>query len=254
MTHTERIALGCAAALLALLTLAPTAAAVEYRLQVVSLSDTAFYSFVKAAELIDGAAGPGLDRLTATIDQGRLPRGPMLWDRHPEATSERVARAYGAKRVRAEITLGGDDDQLWDEIRWDGQPGEQAVWIVTPAARQPQRMLRVALKGTGPVRQYLPYKVTGGSARTVAVTYPLNFLWFHEERGTAWDRYLSSKLDLSGGIAAVIAENFNPTFPDRVYIIIRQGPQPTTHKAMLVWRTRHEDQEAPGDVDRAPVR
>jgi hypothetical protein len=254
MTNARRIALGSVAALLVLLALAPAVGAVEYRLQVANLFDTAFYSFVKLAELVDGASGPGLDRLTASIDLGQLPRGPMLWDRHPEQISENVARAYGAKRVRAEVTLGGDGDRLWDEIRWDGQPGEQTVWLVTPAARQPQRMLRVALKGTGPVRQFLPYRVTGGSAKVAAVTYPLNFLWFYEERGTAWDRYLSSKLNLGSGIAAVVAENFNRTFPDRVYLIVRHGAEPTTFKAMLIWHTRHEDQEAPGDVDRAPVR
>jgi hypothetical protein len=254
MTKTGRTMLGCAGALLMLFPMASAAGAVEYRLQVANLFDTAFYSFLRSAELRDGASGPGLDRLAAAIDQGQLPRGPMLWDRHPEQPPASVAKAYGAKRVRAEVTLGGDGDQLWDEVRWDGQPGEQTVWLITPGARQPQRMLRVALKGAGPVRQFLPYKVTGGSARAAAVTYPLNFLWFHEERGTVWDRYLSAKLDLSNGIAAVIAENFNRTFPDRVYLFVRQGPQPTTYKAMLVWRTRHEDQEAPGDVDRAPVR
>jgi hypothetical protein len=52
----------------------------------------------------------------------------------------------------------------------------------------------------------------------------------------------------------VVAENFNQTFPDRVYLIVRPAAQPTTYKAVLVWRTRHEDQEAPGDVDKASVR
>jgi hypothetical protein len=254
MTHPTRFMLGWVTALVVSLILPPAAGAVEYRLQVVSLSDSAFYSFVRPGELAEGASGPGLERLAATLDQGQLPSGPRLWDRHPELASETVAKAYGATRVRAEVTLGGDGGRVWDEVRWDGKPGEQTVWIVTPSARQPQRMLRVALKGDGPVRQFIPYRPVGSTQKVAAVTYPLNFLWFHEERGTAWDRYLSSKLDLSSGIAAVVAENFNRTFPDRVYVIVRPVTQSTTYKAVLVWRTRHEDQEAPGDVDKAPVR
>ena len=42
---------------------APPAAAVEYRLQVASVLDEAFTSYLKRGEINDGATGPGLERL-----------------------------------------------------------------------------------------------------------------------------------------------------------------------------------------------
>ncbi len=52
----------------------------------------------------------------------------------------------------------------------------------------------------------------------------------------------------------MIAENVNQAFPDRLYLIICPAAQPTTYKAVQVWRTRHEDQETPGEVDKSPAR
>jgi hypothetical protein len=34
-------------------------------------------------------------------------------------------------------------------------------------------------------------------------------------------------------------------FPDQVYIVVNQGEQPTTYKAVLAWRERNVDRESP---------
>ncbi len=83
------------------------------------------------------------------------------------------------------------------------------------------------------------------SAKLPAVSFPLNFLWAQEERGAAWGKYVSPVLDLGGGIAAVVGVNHDRLFPDRVYLIVAHGEQPTTYKAVLAWHTRHEDVETP---------
>src|SRR5260370_29848186 len=89
--------------------IAPTAAhAVEYRLEVANLWETALYPFAKPAELRDGASGPGLEQLEASLDQGAMPHAVVLRDRTLRWSSESVAQAYGTVRGLAELTSAGD--------------------------------------------------------------------------------------------------------------------------------------------------
>lgn len=226
--------------------------AVEYRLEVVNLWENALYAYARTAELYDGASGPGLERFQQSLDDATMPRGVVLGDRTLRWASERVARAYGTTRVLADIHAGGDGHPLWDEVRWEGKPGERSVWMVLPSGRgRPERLYRAVLKGEGPPRQFLPYVPTKGT-RSAAVKYPLAFLWAYESRGTVWQRYVSESLDLSEGLGAVVGENDNQSLPDTVYLIVLHGAQPTTYKAMLLWREPAYNQQAPSLVNPMP--
>lgn len=221
------------------------AGAVEYRLQVVNLWDTALYTYAKPSELRDGATGPGLERLVASLDEATIPSGGVLTDRTLRWGSESMARAYATVRVLAEIKAGGDGHPLWDEVRWEGKPGDRSVWFVAASGRgRPERLSRVVLKGNGPPRQFIPFIPTKGSL-SAAVKYSLSFLSFYEERGTVWERYVSRGLDLREGLGALVGENDNQTFPDLVYLIVDQGAQPTTYKAVLLWRESVYNIQAP---------
>jgi hypothetical protein len=208
--------------------LEPTSAhAVEYRLEVANLWETALYPFARPAELRDGASGPGLQQLEASLDQGTMPHAVVLRDRTLRWSSEAVARAYGTVRVLAEVKAAGDGTR-WDEVRWEGEPGERSVWMVLPGGSgRPQRLYRTVLKGAGAPRQFIPYVPVNGS-RSAVVKYPLNFLWSYEQRGLIWDRYVSKSLDLGDGLGAVVGENFNQAFPDTVYLIVQHAAEPTT--------------------------
>src|SRR6266404_8967368 len=110
--------------------IAPTSAhAVEYRLEVANLWETALYPFAKPAELRDGASGPGLERLEASLDQGAMPHAVVLRDRTLRWSSESVAHAYGTVRVLAEIKAAGAGTR-WAEVRWEGRRGERGGWRV----------------------------------------------------------------------------------------------------------------------------
>ena len=245
-----RLALWVGVGLLGLAVLPLPASAVEYRLQAVSLFDESFSSFLKRGELADGATGPGLERLQESLDRGEMPKGALLYDRHLQAVREPIARAWGGVRVRAEVRQGGLEQELWDEVRWEGKPGEQSVWVVAPSTTKNQELHRLALKGPGVIRQFLPYAISVNSAKLDAVKAPLNFLWLHEERGTAWQQYASRVLDLRNGIGAVVGVNHNPLFADHLYLVVSQGAEPTTYKAVLVWRRReHSDR---GNLESGP--
>lgn len=246
MGYGRRLGLVGAAALIGLLVMSPPARAVEYRLQVASLPDTAYAYFLRPGESADGASGPGLDRLETSLGRGEVSTGAVLFDRRVLPVRGSVGRAYGGARVVPEMKPGGDGSTLWDEITWDGKPGERSVWIVSPIIRNLQQLYNVALKGTGPLRNFQPFTFPINGTRAAAVALPLNFLWAQEERGTAWDKYISRSLDLGNGIGAVVGVNTNPLFPDQVYLIVSHGDQPTTYKAVLVWRERRNDREAPG--------
>jgi len=178
-----------------------------------------------------------------------MPHGVLLPDRTLRWSSEAVARAYSTVRVLAEIAPAGDGKR-WDEVRWEGKPGERSVWMVLPSGSgRPQQLHRILLKGEGPIRQFMPFVPVRGSL-SAAVKYPLNFLWFHQERGQIWDRYVSRSLDLGQGLGAVVGENVNQFFPDEVYLIVRHAAQPTTYKAVLFWREpsfNFEAPQSPGD-------
>ncbi len=78
----------------------------------------------------------------------------MLYDRTLRWSSVAVAQVCGAVRVLAEIKPGGEGEQRWDEVKWDGKPGERSVWMVIPSGKgRPQQLYHVALKGTGPIRR-----------------------------------------------------------------------------------------------------
>ena len=226
--------------------LAPPARAVEYRLQVSSTFTGSYAYFLSAGQLENGASGPGLDRMEAAFDRGELPSGVILWDRRVQPVRESISRAWGGSRVIPDVKPGGDGTTTWDTITWDGKPGERSVWILVPIIRRIQEVYNAALKGTGPMRNYQPYNIPLDGSKVTVAMFPLNFLWFYEERGTIWDRYLARDLDLREGIGAVIGVNTNALFPDQVYIIVSHAPEPTTYKAVFGWRERASDRESPG--------
>jgi hypothetical protein len=223
----------------------PAAEAVEYKLRVVSMPDTAYTSFLLPGEFTDGAAGAGLNRLEAALDSGDFPSGPVLFDRRVQPVRDSISRAYRGTRVLPELTAGGVGSVVWDEITWEGNPGEQSVWVISPAINNFQEVFNFALRGTGPLRNYQPFSSPMDGSKVTAVMYPLNFVWFYEERGTIWDKYVSRSLDLREGIGAIVGQNFNPQFPDVVHLLTRHAEGPTTYKAVIVWRGRKFDRQAP---------
>jgi hypothetical protein len=223
----------------------PAAEAVEYKLRVVSMPDTAYTSFLLPGEFTDGASGRGVNRLEATLDSGEFPAGPVLFDRRVMPVRDSIARAYRGSRVLPELTAGGVGSVVWDEMTWEGNPGEQSVWVISPIINNYQEVFNFAMRGTGPLRNYQPFSSPMDGSRVTAVMYPLNFLWFYEERGTIWDKYVSRSLDLREGIGAIVGQNFNPQFPDIVHLITRHAEGPTTYKAVIVWRGRKFDKQAP---------
>jgi len=231
---------------LVFVTIASPASAVEYRLQVVSVLDDAFRSFMKPGEAADGATGPGLQRLEASLDSGDFPKAVLLYDRHLQAASESTARAYGGVPVRADVKQGGEQKRHWDEVRWDGTPGEQSVWVVVPRTRRSGELFRVALRGAGPIRHWLPYATSNGRKLPV-VSFPSNYLWSREDEADFWSKRLAPVLDLGAGIAVIVGANTGFLDADQAYIVVTHGPEPATYKAVLGWRDRHQDRESPGD-------
>jgi hypothetical protein len=227
------------AALALSLAAAPSAVlALPYRLHVASLHQSAFYSFLGGSELLDGATGPGLDRLQAALDRGLVPQGALLWDRLVQAAPEAIARAHGGVPVTATVSQGGEGGRLWDEVRWEGVPGERSVWLISPTGR-PQRAVRLALKGEGRLRQFQPYAGPPGLA---VLRTGLGWVWAEEERGVV---HVSRALDLRDGVGVLVAENFNPTFADHVYIVVRHTERPTTFEAVIAWQEIPEPLEWP---------
>lgn len=225
---------------------APPAAAVEYRLQVASVLDEAFTSYLKRGEINDGATGPGLERLESSLDTGGFPRAVLLYDRHLQAASESTARDYRAVAVRADVKPGGEGKDRWDEVRWEGTPGEQSLWIIAPQGRRPGALYRVAIHGRGPVRHFLPYGASSGSYALPVVRLPLNYLFSREGDADFWTRRIAPVIDLTEGIGVIAAAQDGGVDADQAYILVTHGAVPATSTAILAWRERYNDRESPG--------
>ena len=231
-------------ALAALLVQATPAHAVEYRLLVANVFDTALTSFVTAKDLSYGATGPGLVRLETVLDTGELDLGAMPAGRPLVGVPESIARAWGAVAVRADIARGGIGAGRWDEVRWQGAPGERSIWLVRATGNaKPQHVMRVTLEGSGPVRLYLPFTRTG-SERLAVLQVPQPLIEFYENRGNVWDKWVARGLDLGQGVGAVVGINNNNALnADLVYLVVQQGDRPTTYRAVISWLDRNIDRE-----------
>lgn len=230
--------------LLAVLAAGTPAGAVEYRLKVASIYDPTLMSFLSHGELNDGATGPGFQRIAAGLDQGTLGRGLLITHRPLTSVPDSIARAWGGVAIQAQIARGGVVS-LWDEVRWDGRPGERSIWIVKPNGREdPQSVKHVVLKGTAPLAIYQPYTVACGKNRVPVMSLGIPLIGFQESRGDVWDKYVAKNLDLGRGVGAVVGVNNQAVLADLMYIIVEQGPTPTTFEVLITWGT--SGSQAPG--------
>ena len=199
----------------------------------------AFASFLSTAELADGAAGPGLQRLAEVADAGQLEHGAVLLDRH---VSEVVAPgAFGATPVTARVKLGGARRDYWDEARWIGKPGERTVWVITARNRRPQELRRIGLSDPTGLTHYLPLREPlFGRAPEAAVAVGLSSLQHAQERGAAGG-WVDRALDRSRGIGALVAVNDAELFADRVYLVVTHAASAATYEAVLAWGQRGQE-------------
>ena len=227
-----------------LLVSAGSAQAVEYRLQVANLYTESFVHYFDGP-LATGSGELVMERLGRALDTDKIGDGALLADRPFRYAWEAVAGSFRAVKVIVEIKPA-DGSRRWDEVVWEGKPGERSVWVIAPTTTRTQEVLHIALQGVplgvgeaSALRYYAPYRVTGSPAPQAAVSYPLHFIRFYEGRGPALlDRYLSRSVALGQGIAAVVGENSNPSFADWVYIVVEQPARPTTFKAVVGWDRR----------------
>jgi hypothetical protein len=208
------------------------AGAVEYRLQMVSIYDDSFASYL---DVRSRGASP-LDRLESALDRQQIPKGTVLYDRWVEPAEASVARVFGATPVKAE--LAQDREPFLPEYRWQGEPGARTLWVVKPRSYHFHKLEQLGLKGAGPLLRVLPFAAAVKAERSKAVGFPANLIDASNGGGELWKKWLSRYLDLSDGIAAVVGFEANPTYPDRVYLLIEQGSEPRTFKAVLGWRKR----------------
>lgn len=220
-----------------------TAEAAEYRLQVVSLYESAFAYYLDP----NGSKVP-LSRLESALDRGTIPKGVVLYDRWVQPAEPSVARAFGAPAVKAELIA--DRPAFLPEYRWQGEPGALAVWTVQAQGGEYQALTRLGLKGAGAFRHVLPERVAFGAQRSMALGFSSHFLDSWDGRTGLWEQWLLPRLDLTERIAAVVGVYVEANRPDRVYLVIQQPAAPERFKAVLAWRKRmHPELEGPGTPD-----
>jgi hypothetical protein len=217
----------------------PVASAEEYRLQVANLYRDSFAHFIDGP-IRTGSGELAMPNLERALDSGDISPAALLTDRVVRYGWDDMLRGFGAVKARASVSPG-EGPRRWDEVVWDGKPGERTVFVISASAGNYQEVYQVALNGKADgsiLRYYVPYKVTGSPQPSPVVAYSLTFLRFHADRDDLWARYLSRSVSLADGLAAVIGINENPTFADWVYFVVEHPARPTTFKAVIGWERR----------------
>ena len=212
---------------------APAAWAVEYRLLVANLHEQSYFYYVGR-----NGAEDRLDRLDVAQDSGRVPPGVFIPDRAIQPLQRPLVGAFESVVARPKETSPGD--RQWDEIHWEGPPGGRTVWVISGASTLFQEVTGVGLRaGSGPFRHYYPYRAAALSREQLrALVFPLTLIQAAEGKTGLWSRWLQPRLDLRNGLAVIVGENPNLFYPDPVYVVIENAPEPTTYKLALAWRHR----------------
>jgi len=250
--------IGIVALLLAIVAPASVATAAEYRLRVANLDDEAYFHFADR-DGNDSASPFVLRRLEPALEQRTVPGGVFVPSRTLLPADPGRVRSFGAVEARPLPDQRRDTGQ-WQEIRWEGKPGERAVWVIQGDGVQVrQGVVGVGLRAPrGEFRHYIPFTPVPGAWKVRAARLGLDFIDFWYGQDGLWQRFLGHRLDLATGIAAVVGENPNAVYPDSVFLVIDQPPAPATYDVVIAWRNRSRGQfnryhEGPGsggvDVD-----
>ncbi len=215
--------------------LSPCAAqAVEYRLRVANLTDPVYFHFAEPDR--GNRDSPfSMQKLRAALDGGTVPLAGFVWSRDLVAADVLTAQSFRAVALPlpGEVRRQGQ----WQEVRWEGRPGERTVWVVRGEGVHHQAAVAVSLTtpSTGQFRHYHPYTV-GSGLRVEKVGRSV--IDASEGRDDLWRRYLGPRLDLKESIAGVVGENYNSAYPDAVYFVIEQPSDAATYSAVIGWRHR----------------
>ncbi len=223
--------------LLGLFLLPSSLEAVEYRLRVASVQEPAYFHFADR----DGALPDSpfsLNRLKSALDRGEVPSGVFVSSRDLVPATAGTARSFDAVVVRPAGELR--EEGQWQEVRWEGKPGERVVWVVQGQGVHLQEVTGVGFMagGNGQLRHYIPHGASLSAASTRATRFPLALIESWEGRPGLWQKWLARYVDLREGIAAVIGQNRNPVFADSVFLVIQQGSAPATYTTAIAWRNR----------------
>lgn len=227
---------GVWASLVAILAAPSVVLASEYRLRVANVDDTAYFHFAER----DGhdAETPFVLRgLGPALEQGALPSGVFVPRRALLPVAGGTLRSFAAVEARPLSPAPGTGQ--WQEVRWEGKPGERAVWVVRGEGVAHQAVVGVGLRAEGgDLRHYIPFTPGPGPWKVHAARLGLDFVDFWYGRDGLWERYLGPKLDLTAGVGAVVAENPNAAYADSVFLVIEQPPTSTTYDVVIAWRQR----------------
>jgi len=185
-----------------------------------------------------------LRRLEPALEQSALPSGVFVTSRTLVPADRGRVRSFGA--VEARPLSQAPSPGEWQEVRWEGKPGERVVWIIQGEGVVRQGVVGVGLRGAGgEFRHYIPFTPGPRAWKVRAARLGLEFVDFWYGRDGLWTRVLGPRLDLATGIAAVVAENPNSVYADSVFLVIEQPPATTTYDVVIAWRHRGRGQFNP---------
>lgn len=207
--------------------------AAEYRLLVANLHDRSYFYYLGW-----NGAEQRLDRLEAALDSGSVPPGAFIPDRDVQPLPRPLAAAFRSDVVTPRVPApnGGQ----WIEVRWEGAPGARTVWVISGSGTHFQEVTGVGLRtASGSLRHYFLYRASGSTReRLRALLFPLMLIHAAERDTGFWSRWLEPRVNLRDGLAVIVGENPNLSYPDPVYVVIENAVEPTTYKLSLAWRYR----------------
>lgn len=207
------------------LALAGVAEAAEYRLEVLSMADSAFQYYLGRDQ--------SLSTMAAAVRDNSVPKGVLLSDRMLRPAYAGVAQGFGGIAVEASAVA---EATLWPQVRWSGEPGQRVVFAIDTPGRQYQRLRHVGLGAGETLRYTIPYRVGLSASRGQSVTFPIASIHGWEGREGAGRSSLERSLDFRDGVGLVVGNPETAVETDKVFIVVDLPASPTSFRVVLGWR------------------
>jgi hypothetical protein len=214
-----------ASLLLAALTLAGGAEAAEYRLEVLSMVDSAFQYYL--------GRDASLSTMAAAMRDNVVPKGVLLSDRMLRPAYAGLAQGFGGITVDA---TGAAETTLWPQVRWSGEPGQRVVFAIDTAGRQYQRVHHIGLGAGQTLRYTIPYHAGLSASRAQSITFPIASIQGWEGHDGAGRSSLARYLDLRDGVGLVVGNPETGVETDKVFIVVDLPGASTAFRVVLGWR------------------
>lgn len=199
--------------------------AATYQLQVASVPERVFMYFVE---------GRTLPRVEAFLDDASRSKFVLLRDRQPQLLQSVVSDRSAPLPVTVKFSKLSDP---WGPARWDGEPGQLAVFRIRGIQSDHQKLRRVAVQADGVLARLPVTSVQGSQSQAMPVPAAAAGYLTRVLEYNTFPAWIERRAVSHQGLSVIVGRHHNAQESDTVYLAIRMPQTDRTFKVFLGWKT-----------------